>query len=219
MAHDRQAQRARQHHPDLPAFPRPELNPVENVWQYLRQNWLSNTVFENYDAIIDAACAAWRSSSPNPKGSRPSECGRLGSRRSAAMTLGITCHCRGRAGAAATRTRFSRRLRLSAFKCWLSERSVPSELESFEAICPASGASSYLEAYFALGRCLLSKVVSCIELDAVARTRSSGILGCCRNTVLAALHRPYEPVRWRGEETGSPRRAYRHALAHCWGTT
>src|ERR1700722_13812987 len=29
----------------------PELNPVENVWQYLRQNWLSNTVFENYDAI------------------------------------------------------------------------------------------------------------------------------------------------------------------------
>jgi transposase len=28
----------------------PELNPVKNVWQYLRQNWLSNTVFENYDA-------------------------------------------------------------------------------------------------------------------------------------------------------------------------
>jgi len=38
----------------------PELNPVENVWQYLRQNWLSNHVFENYDAIIDAACDAWR---------------------------------------------------------------------------------------------------------------------------------------------------------------
>ena len=38
----------------------PELNPVENVWQYLRQNWLSNTVFENYDAIVDAACVAWR---------------------------------------------------------------------------------------------------------------------------------------------------------------
>jgi transposase len=37
----------------------PELNPVENVWQYLRQNWLSNTVFEDYDAIVDAACAAW----------------------------------------------------------------------------------------------------------------------------------------------------------------
>jgi len=38
----------------------PELNPVENVWQYLRQNWLSNRVFEDYDAIIDAACDAWR---------------------------------------------------------------------------------------------------------------------------------------------------------------
>jgi transposase len=37
----------------------PELNPVENVWQYLRSNWLSNRVFENYDAIIDAACEAW----------------------------------------------------------------------------------------------------------------------------------------------------------------
>lgn len=38
----------------------PELNPVENVWQYLRQNWLSNTVFEDYEAILDAGCRAWR---------------------------------------------------------------------------------------------------------------------------------------------------------------
>ena len=38
----------------------PELNPVENVWQYLRANWFSNRVFANYDAIIDAACDAWR---------------------------------------------------------------------------------------------------------------------------------------------------------------
>jgi transposase len=38
----------------------PELNPVENVWQYLRANWLSNRVFETYDDIIDAACDAWR---------------------------------------------------------------------------------------------------------------------------------------------------------------
>lgn len=37
----------------------PELNPVENVWQYLRQYWLSNRVFDTYDAIIDAACQAW----------------------------------------------------------------------------------------------------------------------------------------------------------------
>ena len=37
----------------------PELNPTENVWQYLRQTYLSNRVFENYDAILDAACEAW----------------------------------------------------------------------------------------------------------------------------------------------------------------
>ncbi len=33
----------------------PELNPVENVWQYLRQNWLSNRIFPTYNAILDAA--------------------------------------------------------------------------------------------------------------------------------------------------------------------
>jgi len=37
----------------------PELNPVENVWQYLRQNQLSNRVFDSYDAIVDACCDAW----------------------------------------------------------------------------------------------------------------------------------------------------------------
>ena len=45
----------------------PELNPVENVWQYLRQNWISNTVFENYDAIVDAACDAWRKLTAKPE--------------------------------------------------------------------------------------------------------------------------------------------------------
>jgi transposase len=38
----------------------PELNPVENIWQYMRANRLSNRVFETYDAIIDAACEAWQ---------------------------------------------------------------------------------------------------------------------------------------------------------------
>ena len=38
----------------------PELNPVENIWQYLRANWLSNRVFDTYEEIIDAACEAWR---------------------------------------------------------------------------------------------------------------------------------------------------------------
>ena len=37
----------------------PELNPVENVWAYLRGNKLSNRVFDTYEAIVDACCDAW----------------------------------------------------------------------------------------------------------------------------------------------------------------
>ena len=45
----------------------PELNPVENIWQYLRANWLSNRVFETYDDIVDAACQAWRNLIAQPQ--------------------------------------------------------------------------------------------------------------------------------------------------------
>ena len=37
----------------------PELNPVENVWQYIRDNWLSNRVFASYDDIVALSCEAW----------------------------------------------------------------------------------------------------------------------------------------------------------------
>jgi transposase len=37
----------------------PELNPVENVWQFMRQNWLSNRVFSSYADILDHCCHAW----------------------------------------------------------------------------------------------------------------------------------------------------------------
>ncbi len=37
----------------------PELNPVENIWQYLKQNYLSNRIFETYEDIVDACCNAW----------------------------------------------------------------------------------------------------------------------------------------------------------------
>jgi DDE superfamily endonuclease len=37
----------------------PELNPVENVWQFLRDNWLSNRVFTSCDDIVDHCCEAW----------------------------------------------------------------------------------------------------------------------------------------------------------------
>ena len=38
----------------------PELNPQENIWQYLRQTYLSNRIFETYAAILDACQDAWR---------------------------------------------------------------------------------------------------------------------------------------------------------------
>ncbi len=37
----------------------PELNPQENVWQFLRENWLSNRIFSSYAEILDHCCAAW----------------------------------------------------------------------------------------------------------------------------------------------------------------
>ena len=37
----------------------PELNPIENIWQFLRQNHLANRVFESYDSIVAACCDAW----------------------------------------------------------------------------------------------------------------------------------------------------------------
>ena len=37
----------------------PELNPVENIWQFMRDNWLSNRVFKSYNDIVDHCCGAW----------------------------------------------------------------------------------------------------------------------------------------------------------------
>ncbi len=37
----------------------PELNPQENIWQFLRDNWLSNRIFKSFDDIVDHCCDAW----------------------------------------------------------------------------------------------------------------------------------------------------------------
>ena len=43
----------------MPLPPRcPELNPVENIWQFMRDNWLSNRIFTSYDNIVDHCCEA-----------------------------------------------------------------------------------------------------------------------------------------------------------------
>ncbi len=44
----------------LPLPPRsPELNPVENIWQFMRDNWLSDRVFKSYEDIVNLSCEAW----------------------------------------------------------------------------------------------------------------------------------------------------------------
>jgi hypothetical protein len=37
----------------------PELNPVENIWAFLRGNFLSHRVYDNYQAVIRACASAW----------------------------------------------------------------------------------------------------------------------------------------------------------------
>jgi transposase len=37
----------------------PELNPVENIWEYLRQNKLANRLYDTYEDIVEACCEAW----------------------------------------------------------------------------------------------------------------------------------------------------------------
>lgn len=44
----------------LPSYS-PELNPVERVWLYLKERFLSHRLLADYDAIANAACLAWNS--------------------------------------------------------------------------------------------------------------------------------------------------------------
>ena len=37
----------------------PELNAQENIWQYLRQNYLAGRIFDTYAQIVRACCSAW----------------------------------------------------------------------------------------------------------------------------------------------------------------
>jgi len=44
----------------VPRPPRsPEVNPVENVWPFIRDTWLSTLVFKTCDDIADHCCQAW----------------------------------------------------------------------------------------------------------------------------------------------------------------
>lgn len=39
----------------------PELNPIENLFQFLKHNFLNARVYDTYEDIVDACCSAWTS--------------------------------------------------------------------------------------------------------------------------------------------------------------
>ena len=51
---------------ELPPYS-PELNPVENLWHYLRSHYWSNRAYANYEAPLQAASHAWRETCLNPQ--------------------------------------------------------------------------------------------------------------------------------------------------------
>ena len=44
----------------------PELNPVENLWHYLRSHYWANRIYADYDALRYAAVDAWQKAALNP---------------------------------------------------------------------------------------------------------------------------------------------------------
>jgi hypothetical protein len=56
----RQGPQGSKQHLALQPPPRaPELNGQENIWQFMRQNWWSNRIFNSFNDIVDHCCYAW----------------------------------------------------------------------------------------------------------------------------------------------------------------
>ena len=49
----------------LPAYS-PDLNPVERIWLYLRERYLSHRLWDDYEAVVDACCRAWNALTAEP---------------------------------------------------------------------------------------------------------------------------------------------------------
>ena len=46
----------------------PELNPIERVWEHLRDRWLCHRVLAGgNEAVVNAACAAWNAFLAEPE--------------------------------------------------------------------------------------------------------------------------------------------------------
>jgi transposase len=46
----------------------PELNPVEHLWQFMRDNWLGHRIVQSYADILDHCCDAWNKIIAQPGG-------------------------------------------------------------------------------------------------------------------------------------------------------
>ena len=44
----------------------PELNSMDQVWEFMRDNRLSNRIFGSYEAILDHCCEAWNKLTDQP---------------------------------------------------------------------------------------------------------------------------------------------------------
>jgi transposase len=44
----------------------PELNPDENISQFMRENWLSNRVCQSYEDLVAHCCDAWNNVFDSP---------------------------------------------------------------------------------------------------------------------------------------------------------
>jgi len=43
----------------------PQLNSIERLWRWIKRRFLSNTVFETLEALVDQLCEAWRTLTPD----------------------------------------------------------------------------------------------------------------------------------------------------------
>ena len=65
MAHHGQIHGTAQYHSTAVASEGARTEPVENIWQFMRDNWLSNRIFKSYDAIVAICCEPGTNSSIN----------------------------------------------------------------------------------------------------------------------------------------------------------
>ena len=45
----------------------PELNPMEQVWEWIKLNHLSTSYYKNYDDIVEKSSFAWNEFANNPE--------------------------------------------------------------------------------------------------------------------------------------------------------